>query len=215
MKEITAKETVIAAVTSCFATLLGAYLTGSNTFSLQHHNAFKNILFSNITFMGDSIFAFAVAGILIFLFNKKDAGMRLLLATLMTLAITQVIKNIFSGGLPVQLFFEKNAYYFDDALSIPANMISSHTAIAFTLAAFFASASKNKITGIFLFATAIIVAYSRTYTAGENIATLALGIVPAVVAAFATERIMRAEQKVARPKNRMHRKSTLESLSRY
>jgi membrane-associated phospholipid phosphatase len=214
MKEITARETVIAAVTSCFATLLGAYLTGSDTFSLQHHSAFKNILFSNITFMGDSIFAFAVAGILIFLFNKKDAGMRLLLATLITLVITQVVKNIFSG-LPVQLFFEKNAYYFDDPLSIPANIISSHTAVAFTLAAFFASASKNKIAGIFLFAAAIIVAYSRTYTAGENMATLALGIVPAAIAAFATERIMREEQKVARPKNRMHRKSTLESLSRY
>jgi membrane-associated phospholipid phosphatase len=214
MKEITARETVIAAVTSCFATLLGAYLTGSDTFSLQHHNAFKNILFSNITFMGDSIFAFAVAGILIFLFNKKDAGMRLLLATLITLVITQAVKNIFSG-LSVQLFFEKNAYYFDDSLSIPANIISSHTAVAFTLAAFFASASKNKIAGIFLFAAAIIVAYSRTYTAGENMATLALGIVPAAIAAFATERIMKEEQKVARPKNRMHRKSTLESLSRY
>ena len=149
MKEITARETVIAAVTSCFATLLGAYLTGSNTFSLQHHNAFKNILFSNITFMGDSIFAFAVAGILIFLFNKKDAGMRLLLATLITLVITQVVKNIFSGGLPVQLFFEKNAYYFDDALSIPVNVISSHTAIAFTLAAFFSSASKTRSRGSF------------------------------------------------------------------
>jgi membrane-associated phospholipid phosphatase len=214
MKEITARETVIAAVTSCFATLLGAYLTGSDTFSLQHHNAFKNILFSNITFMGDSIFAFAVAGILIFLFNKKDAGMRLLLATLITLVITQAVKNIFSG-LSVQLFFEKNAYYFDDSLSIPANIISSHTAVAFTLAAFFASASKNKIAGIFLFAAAIIVAYSRTYTAGENMATLALGIVPAAIAAFATERIMKEEQKIARPKNRMHRKSTLESLSRY
>ena len=214
MKEITARETVIAAVTSCFATLAGAYLTGSDAFSLQHHSAFKNILFSNITFMGDSIFAFAVAGILLFLFNKKDAAMRLLLATLITLVITQVVKNIFSG-LPVQLLFEKNAYYFDDALSIPANIISSHTAVAFTLAAFFASASKNKVAGIFLFAAAIMVAYSRTYTAGENMATLALGIVPAAIAAFATERIMREEQKIARPKNRMHRKSTLESLSRY
>jgi membrane-associated phospholipid phosphatase len=215
MKEITARETIIAAITSCIATLLGAYLTGKDAFSLHHHNAVKNIIFSNITFMGDSIFAFAVAGILIFFFDKKDAGIRLVLASLIALVITQIVKNIFSGGLPAQIFFENNAYYFDDAVNIPANVISSHTAIAFTLAAFFASASKNKIAGIFLFAAAVVIAYSRMYTANESLSALALGIVPAAIAAFATERIMRENNKVARLKNRRHQKSSAESLTWY
>lgn len=213
MKEVTARETIIAAITSCFATLLGAYLTGKDAFSVHHHNALKNVLFSNITFMGDSIFAFAVSGLLIFLFNKKDAGIRLLLATLIALVITQIVKNIFSGGLPAQIFFENNAYYFDDV--IPANVISSHTAIAFTLAAFLSSASKNKIAGIFLFAAAVIVAYSRMYTANESISALALGIVPAAVAAFATERIMNKKDKMPVMKNRRHQKSSAESLTWY
>lgn len=215
MKEITARETIAAAVTSCFATLLGAYLTGRDAFSVHHHNAIKNVLFSNITFMGDSIFAFAVSGILIFFFNKKDAGIRLLLASLTALIITQIVKNIFSGGLPAQVFFEGNAYYFADAVNIPANVISSHTAIAFTLAAFFASIAKNKVAGIFLFAAAAAVAYSRMYTANESIGALALGVLPAVIAAFTTERIMRENNKVTRLKNRRHQKSSAESLTWY
>lgn len=213
MKEITAKEMIPAAAVSCAAAITGAYLTGSDAFSLHHHSALKNILFSNITFMGDTIFAFAVAGVFIFFFNKKDEGIKLLFTILATLFITQVIKNIYSGG--IQLYFENNAYYFENAADIPVNIISSHTAVAFTLAAFFASLTKNKITGILIFAAAALIACTRIYTANESILSLLAGLIPAGLAVFFTETVLKNKRNISRPKNKRHRNSTGESLSWY
>ena len=59
----------------------------------------------NISFMGDAYFALGVVLFLMFFQRKKNLSLRLFLAVLFTLLITQAIKNYFSE-LPLQLFFE-------------------------------------------------------------------------------------------------------------
>ena len=216
MKEnITIKETLWAAAGSFSAVLvLTLFLDpGNDLFTQSGYSFFKNVFFTNITFMGDSIFAFAVAALLIFLFNRQDMGIKLLFAILISLFITQLIKNIFSDT-PVQLFFEKNSYYFNDTSALN-NIISSHVTIAFTLAAFFSVHTKKTIIRILLFSIAGLVAFSRIYIVQENIYVLIPGILTAAVSVILMMKISAGKNKALIIKRKKHQATVPENFSWY
>lgn len=208
MKEsITIKELLFAVLFSLAAVMAVTLFIGTD---LSHHTAhisrsfFRNAFFANLTFTGDSFFAFATICVLIFFFNKKDEGIRLLFAVLLTLLLVQLVKNIF-GTPPAHLYFEKNTYMFDGE-DISYNIISSHTAIAFTLAFFFSTAKRSAATMILLLITATAVAFSRVYTAQDSILAIVLGIAPAAVSMAVTGRISKERSKklFIKRKRRLH-----------
>jgi membrane-associated phospholipid phosphatase len=145
---------------------------------------FLDTFLVNITFMGDSIFAFGVVFFLLFFLDRKDISLRLLLSLTLSLAMVQLFKNVLSPQ-PVHLYFEEGV----PAPSLYKNIISSHTAVAFTMAVFFAMHGKNILLEVMLFGAAFAVAYSRIYFGAESFASLGMGLIPAAVASLAAYRL--------------------------
>ncbi len=184
--------TWIAAI-SIAMTVAGTFMLGSSNnqpFIIFGNGFFWNSILINITFMGDAFFAFAVVFLLLFFLNKKNLSSRLLLMLFCTLLITQAIKNIFSG-LPFQLFFESGNKEVGGSLVLYKNIISSHVAIAFTLAVFFALYSKKLVFKTVVFLICFVVAYSRMKLIGESIQVILLGIVPAIISTVIVYKLVR------------------------
>ncbi len=171
-------------ILSVTMTASGTMLIGSiNTiaFTSPLDSYFWNTILVNITFMGDAYFALGVVLFLMFFLRKKNLSLRLFLAVLFTLIITQAIKNYFSE-LPLQVFFEAGTRENSGENILYRNFISSHVAIAFTLAGFFALYFKNWLYKSILFVLAFLVSFSREELMGEPIETILLGIAPAFIA---------------------------------
>lgn len=175
------KALSIQSISLIFATLIAIsvtiYVGGVGS---EGYEFYRNSFLVNVTFMGDAFFAFGIAFFFIFFFNKKNMASKLLIAILISLAITQVIKNIFSG-LPIQLFFEEGVLQNANEALFNGNIISSHTAIACTLAGFFILYAKNIFLKIFVIALAIIVAITRIKLAGDSLEALFVGLLPATI----------------------------------
>lgn len=170
-------------ILSVTMTAAGTMLIGSiNTMAFTNplNSFFWNTIMVNISFMGDAYFALGAVMFLVFFLRKKNLSLRLFLAVLFTLLITQAIKNYFSGQ-PLQVFFETGTRENSGENILYRNFISSHVAIAFTLAGFFALYSKNWLFKSLLFVLAFLVAFSREELMDEPIETILLGIAPAFI----------------------------------
>jgi membrane-associated phospholipid phosphatase len=155
----------------------------SNAFlGFATQNFFWNTFLINITFMGDAFFALGLFFFLLIFLKKKRLSLILLIAVFFCLAITQFIKNIFSGVSP-QLFFEAGIVAPSNNIG-SSNIISSHTAIAFTLAIFFAMHIKKMLVKVLLFLLAVSVAISRIILAEESLMALLVGLLPAIVVLY-------------------------------
>jgi hypothetical protein len=154
----------------------------------------KNVILVNITFIGDAIFSFGLVFFLFFLFNKKSVAIKLLFSVLLTIFIVQVIKNIVGDGMPVHLYFEKNSYLFESADS-RSNIISSHTAMAFTLLLFFLPLCKRKIQKVILIVTAITIMFSGLTLSNETFFAQIPGVIAALSVAAITKLIYRSPKK--------------------
>ena len=164
-----------------FATLIAIAVTiYVGRLGVHTSSFYSNTLLVNITFMGDAFFAFGIIFFLLFFFKKKSMASKILIAILISLTITQGIKNIFSG-LPIQLFFEEGVLQNANEALFNENIISSHTAIACTLAGVFILYTKNIFLKIFIIALAIIVAITRIKLAGDSLEALFAGLLPATI----------------------------------
>ena len=137
----------------------------------------KEVLFVNISFMGDAVFAFAVVFFLLFFLSLKDLSLRFLLTIAVALALVQITKNILYGG-SFHLYFEAG-----NPGQLPQkNLLSSHTALAATMAGFFLVNTRNKIAIIVVFVAAAVVAYSRIYFGADDLFSLSTAFLPASIA---------------------------------
>ena len=184
MKDPIIKRTFIA---GCAALLLSfiipLFLFATPGTGAVHQQFFSNSFFVNIGFMGDAVFAFAVVFFLLFLLNKKDMSLRLLLTLSFLLFFIQFAKNIINPQ-PAHLYFEAG----DNAISFYRNLISSHTAIACMLAGFFAMHTKKTFLRISFLIAAFAVAYSRIYF-GETFFAAGTGIAAAGISLLLAQRI--------------------------
>lgn len=178
MKKALSIQSVILIFATLIAIALTIYVGGIGAVSSAFY---WNTTLVNITFIGDAFFAFCVAFFLLFFFNKKSIALKLLIVILVSLTITQVIKNVFSG-LPTQFFFEDGVLLNSSEVLFNRNIISSHTAIAFTLAGFLVLHTKILFLKVIAFALAIIVALTRMELVGDSLLALELGLLPATVA---------------------------------
>lgn len=131
------------------------------------HNFLLNVLFINITFLGSSIFCI---GLIVYLFYLKHKSIAWLsaISCLMTIVAIQVIKNYMQND-GVQIFFEDDRYIPNGSNNFTRLFISSHTALAFTLATIYTLYFNNKFKSILLFVAALMVAYSRLYFSPHTI----------------------------------------------
>ncbi len=182
---LSSKAILLSFALSVFITVAITFYVGfsadSRLAAVSTQNFFINTFLVNITFMGDAFFAFGIIFFLIFFFNKKSIALNLLVAVLISITLTQFIKNIFSG-LALQLFFEEGVLQNPREAIFSRNIISSHTAVIFTLAVFFVLQAKNLLIKVMLFAMAFIVAITRMELAGDSLMAIALGLLPASAA---------------------------------
>jgi membrane-associated phospholipid phosphatase len=176
MKKVRSAQSIILifATIITFATTIyiGNFASNVSTF-------YRNVILVNITFIGDAFFSLGIIFFMLFFFNKKKLASKLLVSTIITLTIVQCIKNILhSNGL--QIFFEAGVLQNDGQNYFNQNMISSHTAMAFTLAAFFSMQFKKWYLTIAFFLIASIVAYTRIILVQESILSLLIGAATSV-----------------------------------
>lgn len=190
MKKSISIQSTILIFAMFIATTITLYVGSLGAFNSSFY---WNTLLVNTTFMGDAFFAFAVVFFLLFFFKKKSYALKLLIAIFISLTITQIIKNIFSG-IPVQIYFEGGIMQNQDDVFINKNVISSHVAIAFTLASFFWQHSKSKILKISVIALAIFVGITRISLGGETLLALAIGIFPATISTLYLFKLMHRKE---------------------
>lgn len=194
MKKIIATRYIFwIVILSVAMTAAGTMLIGSintKTVTIPLNSFFWNTILVNITFMGDAFFAFGLVFFLLFFLNKKNLSSRLLIMVFFTLIITQAIKNIFTG-LPLQFFFETGNNETGQGVTFYKNIVSSHVAVACTVAIFFMRYSKNRFFKTTLVLMVLLVAYSRMKLMGESINVVLLGIIPAAIATISVYKFVR------------------------
>ena len=150
------------------------------------HPFWLNVFFINFTFMGDGIFAISLVAFYFFYFKKRNQGLALLYALLLSAIIVQLIKNLFNST-EVTIFFEHGQYmFFTEAVTIPDHpgFPSGHTAIAFTIATLlvlFARSKKWQLPGLL---AASLVGFSRIYLAQHFLVDILAGALTGVCSAM-------------------------------
>lgn len=150
----------------------------------NHHSVALNIFFVNYTFLGDGIFALALA---VFLFYRKQKKLALLIiAAYLSSGLTaQLLKNIIYAPRP-RIYFEASQYIYHidnfgnsggGANSFP----SGHTTSAFSLATILALWCRKNLLSLLLAAAAALVGYSRIYLAQHFPADVLAGAVIGVL----------------------------------
>ena len=143
------------------------------------HPFWLNVFFINYTFIGDGFFAIILVAIILFYIKKKQEGLTLLNAILLSGISIQLIKN-FSSFVNPRFFFEQGQYLFDtdgiSSVNDPA-MASGHTALAFAMATVFIGMMKNKKWQLPVLLAAALVGYSRMYLAQHSLLSVMIGAV--------------------------------------
>lgn len=143
--------------------------------SNDHHSFGLNVLFINITFMGDSIFAVCLAAVLYFYFEKRQESRAILFTFLISGITIQLIKNLLSTQQP-GLFFEAGRYLSSEGSVSPhTGLPSGHTAMAFAIATVLIIMQKNKKWQLPILAAAVLVGYSRIYLAQHSLQDILTG----------------------------------------
>ncbi len=134
----------------------------------NYHNVALNIFFVNYTFLGDGIFALALAAFLFYRKQKKLA-LLILIAYASSGLTAQVMKNIIYAPRP-RIYFEASQYIyhldnFGNSGGGASSFPSGHTTSAFALATIAALWFRKNWLSFLLATAAALVGYSRIYLA--------------------------------------------------
>ncbi len=120
---------------------------------------------SNVTYLGDGIFA-VILSVLLLLFNRK-VGVLVILSYLMSAGITQTLKHtIFAdAGRPIQFFQQTNLVHFIDGVTVHAynSFPSGHTTSVFALCSMLSICYQKPSFQVLFFLVAIITGLTRVY----------------------------------------------------
>lgn len=150
----------------------------------QWHHPITDALFPWLTHLGDGLFA--VFFLLIFALRSYRIALKAFWAFLAVLFFTQLGKLvIFDDALRPFAYFEAQGVLIRTIEGVKVHAHNSfpsgHSASAFALFSFIALHTKSKSLGIFWFAAALVVAYTRVYIAqhffGDVLAGSMVGVV--------------------------------------
>lgn len=130
-----------------------------------YHNNFLDQFFKIYTNIGDGLFSVAIF-ILLFIAARRLLAVEVLLAYAISGIISPICKNIFATPRPKSFLQQHHIEYaYINSIDLIGNTSfpSGHTISAFALATILALNAKNKWLGLFYFATAALVGYSRIY----------------------------------------------------
>jgi membrane-associated phospholipid phosphatase len=173
----------------------------------SYHPFWLNVFFINYTFMGDGIFALCLIALYIFYFKKREHGMAMLYAFLLSGAAVQLIKNLVSSPRP-KLFFEHGQYlFFMDGVSLSNNSSfpSGHTATAFAIATVLILCARNRIWQAPLLLAAAIVGYSRIYLAQHFLIDVLIGALLGTLSGILAFYLFHNMKKIRTGFKKMHR----------
>ncbi len=152
------------------------------------HPFWLNVFFINYTFIGDGIFAICLIALYLFIFKKRQQGLALFYAFLLSGITVQLIKNLVNFPRP-RLFFEPGQYlFFVDDVSLVNNsgFPSGHTATAFAIATVLILMINNKKWQLPLLLAAVLAGYSRIYLAQHFLTDILAGAVIGISSAMAS-----------------------------
>jgi membrane-associated phospholipid phosphatase len=174
MKKIFSSQSIILLFAIAIALIITIYVGSASVSPLAFY---WNTILVNISFIGDGLFVVGLFFFLLFYFNQKKMAYRFFLITVFTMLFVQVIKNVFSNQ-SLRLFFEQGSNTSGTENLFFYNFISSHTAIAFTIAVFFSLHFKKTTYTLLFFVVAFFVAYSRVVLVGESLLAIFFGLLP-------------------------------------
>ena len=200
-----------------FGTLLLINIGKASTFiSLNAwHPFWLNVFFINYTFIGDGIFAIALIAVYLFYYKKKQEGLSLLYAFLLSSLVVQVIKNLVNAPRP-RVFFEPGQYlFFIDHVSLSnySSFPSGHTATAFAIATVLIIVMKDKRWQLPVLAAALLVGYSRIYLAQHFLLDVIIGASIGSLSALAAVYFANNLKSIKISFKKMHRIETNRSSS--
>ena len=170
----------------CF--LICTYLPFLN-FSISlsdKHPFFLNVFFVNYTFMGNSLFAFALILLLVFYFKKYRLASSLFISVLLTVLFVQIIKNLIHGAA-ISWYIERGQYLFfedESGLGNYYSFPSGYTATGFAIASIMAAQQNNAMKVLLIYVGAGILGFSRIYLAQHNLSEVLGGATIGMAAAF-------------------------------
>ncbi len=153
----------------------------------QRHNAFLDVLFASITFLGDG--RFLVPFLLFFLLLKnRFEGIILTVSAVSTFLVIQFLKNIpFAGSPRPSTYFPADVeLHFVSGITIHGynSFPSGHTGQAFALFLLLSFFAKNKNWTILYFTLAVLAAISRIYLAQHFLIDTYIGAIIASILSF-------------------------------
>jgi membrane-associated phospholipid phosphatase len=146
-------------------------LTGSNgkvncfLFLNQLHSQWPDILFINLTFLGDGIFSIAVAALILIVLKQRWLSLNIILAYLFSGILVRVLKRLFVAPRPKEIIAASLYKSFIDGITGVGwdSFPSGHTTSVFALATTMALHVNRKRWGLFFLVIALVVGYSRIY----------------------------------------------------
>lgn len=148
-------------------TLLFIETSSTPAFNKMIHHTWMNVLFINLTFIGDAFFIILISAFIIFYLQKIRLGFKLLLGLVITMFFVQLLNQFFVYH-HFQFYIENGQYLLGNSKNVKGSLntvISSHTAIAFTWATILSIKVKEiKYQRLFFFLS-VLVAFSRLYLA--------------------------------------------------
>jgi membrane-associated phospholipid phosphatase len=155
------------------------------------HNKFLDVLFINVTLLGDGVFSILLFLCLLY-YYRTELAFRIIIAYAASGIIAQVLKRILNQPRPYAYFKDSDLMILTDGVVYHSSLgfPSGHTASAFAAATIISMFNqKNKQLNILVFCLAILAGYSRVYLgqhfpedvlAGSFIGTLSAFIITAI-----------------------------------
>ncbi len=146
-------------------------LTGSNgkvncfLFLNQLHRQWLDLLFINLTFLGDGIFSIAAAVLILIIWKQRWVSLNIIVAYLFSGIMAQVLKRLFMAPRPKEIIAGRLYRSFIDGITGVGwdSFPSGHTTSVFALATIMALYVNKKRWGLIFLVIAMMVGYSRIY----------------------------------------------------
>jgi membrane-associated phospholipid phosphatase len=129
------------------------------------HTKWLDIIFINLTFLGDGLFSIIAAALVFFLWKLHRLSLHIIVAYLMSGLTAQLLKRLFMAPRPREIITARMYQSFLEGITGVGwdSFPSGHTTSVFALATIMALHVNKKSWGLFFLIMAILVGYSRIY----------------------------------------------------
>jgi membrane-associated phospholipid phosphatase len=129
------------------------------------HSKWLDVIFINLTFLGDGLFSMIAAALLLFVWKLRRISFHIIIAFLFSGIVAQILKRLFMAPRPKEII-ESSLYnsFINGVTGVGWHSFpSGHTTSVFALATILALHSNKKRWGLFFLMIAALVGYSRIY----------------------------------------------------